>query len=220
MEHSVCCVHRVRLGVADLGAVRLLRHSSALGSAIVAQLNPDSAVDSDKSTAQTAADKEADISTDTGMALTARTSKRMPLVGERLMGAAILGAPTILARLSGVSAASNFRSVRVRSTASAEYDSDWDATGSTIFRRATCHSRSEWKFSRENTSLRIRPVVLVSRLMFLPVALRFALNTLLVLVGQPGPEPSDDFWMLVAVHWFLAAGFVGIFLIALVKRAA
>ena len=35
------------------------------------QLNPDSAVDADKSTAQTAADKEADTSTNTGMALTA-----------------------------------------------------------------------------------------------------------------------------------------------------
>lgn len=60
--------------------------------------------------------------------------------------------------------------------------------------------------------------------MFGPVALFFALNTLPMLVGQPRPEPRDDFWVLVATPESLWGGvrgarFVGTFLTALVKRA-
>lgn len=91
-----------------------------------------------------------------------------------------------------------------------------------MFRRAARYTRTEWRLTRGSTSFRVRLLSLGARLpwMLVPLALYLALIPLPVLAACSSAEPSDDFWFLVTAHGFVSAGFVGIFLASLVKRAS
>lgn len=69
---------------------------------------------------------------------------------------------------------------------------------------------------RSNLVWMLVPAAAYVALVPIPVLLEQGWNGL----GQPVNPPSEDFWELVPFYGFMAAGFVGLFLISLLKRGS